>query len=133
MTVTPIDLFGTFIRLHPEGQVQPQRPVFDPTWDGWQVMTFHAETDADVHADHWEVHTEAEEVVACLAGGIRLSSRAEAPGDERDTEEELKLTPGTAAIVPRNRWHRIQLEAPSDIMSITRPRGSRLKKRIDTP
>lgn len=41
------------------------------------------------------------------------------------------LAAGTAVIVPRGRWHRIELDAPSDIMSVTLPRGSRLLKRTD--
>ncbi|MET9433548.1 cupin [Streptomyces sp. NPDC006551] len=128
MTVTPIDLFASFIHLHQGGQVRAEQPVFDPERDGWQVMTFHVETDADIHGDHWEIHTAADEVVSCLTGGIRLYFRPEQPGDE---EEEIKLAAGTAAIVPRGRWHRIALDAPSDIMSVTLPRGSRLEKRTE--
>ena len=44
-------------------------------------------------------------------------------------QEELKLAAGTAVIVPRGRWHRIDLDAPSDIMAVTLPCGSRLEKR----
>ncbi|MDQ0402103.1 hypothetical protein J2S50_000652 [Streptomyces sp. DSM 40167] len=29
----------------------------------WQAATFHVESDADVHADHWEMHPEADEAV----------------------------------------------------------------------
>ncbi|MEU9699470.1 cupin [Streptomyces sp. NPDC047981] len=126
MSVTPIDLFSSFLRLDHGGEVRAVPPVFDPERDGWQVMTFHVEDDADVHADHWEIHTEADEVVACLTGGIRLSFRPERPGD---AEEEIELAAGAAAVVPRGRWHRITLDVPSDIMSLTRPRGSRLEPR----
>ncbi|GAB2729535.1 cupin [Streptomyces bullii] len=129
MTVAPIDLFATFIHLREGGHVRAEQPVFDPERDGWQVMAFRVETDADVHADHWELHPEADEVVSCLTGGIRLCFRPERPGDE---EEEIRLTAGTAVVVPRGRWHRIALDAPSDIMSVTLPRGSRLEKRTDT-
>lgn len=89
-------------------------------------MSFHVETDADAHADHWEVHPEAEEIVACLTGGIRLYFRPQGPGD---AEQECAVTAGNAVIVPRGRWHRIELDAPSDIMSLTRGRGSRLEQR----
>ncbi|MGA5133648.1 cupin domain-containing protein [Streptomyces olivoreticuli] len=128
MTVTPIDLFASFIHLQQDGQAHAVQPVFDPERDGWQVMAFHVETDADVHADHWEVHPEADEVVTCLTGGIRLCLRPEQPGDK---EEETKLAAGTAVVVPRGRWHRIALDAPGDIMAITLPRGSRLEKRTE--
>ncbi|WP_281182544.1 hypothetical protein [Nocardia miyunensis] len=40
------------------------------------------------------------------------------------------MSAGTAVIVPRGRWHRIELDAPSDIMSVTMGRGSRLEQRI---
>lgn len=89
-------------------------------------MTFHVETDADVHADQWELHSDADEVVSCLTGGIRLRFRPEQSG-----EEEIEVAAGTAVIVPRGRWHRIELDAPSDIMSITVPRGSRVEKRTE--
>ncbi|MGW0535317.1 cupin domain-containing protein [Streptomyces sp. NPDC003032] len=128
MTVTPVDLFGSFIHLDQGGQVRAAQPEFDTERDGWQVMTFHVKTAADVHADHWEVHPEAEEVVSCLTGAIRLHFRPERPGEG---EEEIKLAAGTAVIVPRGRWHRITLDAPSDIMSITAPRGSRLEARTE--
>jgi mannose-6-phosphate isomerase-like protein (cupin superfamily) len=128
MTVTPIDLYSSFLHIRPDGRVRAEQPVFDPERDGWQLMTFHVETDADVHGDHWEIHTEADEVVSCLTGGIRLLLRPEHPGDR---EEGVELTPGTAVIVPRGRWHRIALDAPSDIMSLTLPHGSRLEQRTE--
>ncbi|MFB6436156.1 cupin domain-containing protein [Streptomyces sp. NPDC056411] len=128
MTVTPIDLFASFIHLRQDGQVHAEPPVFEPGRDGWQLMAFHVESDADLHGDHWEIHPEADEFVCCLTGGIRLVLRPEQPGGE---EEELKLTAGTAAIVPRGRWHRMTLDAPGDIMAVTLPRGSRLEKRTD--
>ncbi|GGZ63701.1 MULTISPECIES: cupin domain-containing protein [Streptomyces] len=128
MTAAPISLFSSFIHLDQDGRVHAAQPVFDAERDGWQLMTFHVETDADVHGDHWEIHTEADELVSCLAGGIRLYFRPEQPGAE---EEEVRLAAGTATIVPRGRWHRIALDGPSDIMSVTLPRGSRLQKRTE--
>jgi mannose-6-phosphate isomerase-like protein (cupin superfamily) len=128
MTAGPIDLFSSFIHLDQDGQVRAAQPVFDAERDGWQVMTFHVETDADVHGDHWEIHTDADELVSCLTGGIRLYFRPEQPGTK---EEEIRLAAGTAAIVPCGRWHRIALDGPSDIMSVTLPRGSRLEKRAE--
>ncbi|MGA4837631.1 cupin [Streptomyces sp. G45] len=126
MTTAPIDLFSSFIHLDSSGEVRAGQTVFDSERDGWQLMTFHVETDADIHGDHWEIHTQADELVSCLTGGIRLFFLPEQPGER---EEEIRLTPGTAAVVPRGRWHRMALEGPSDIMSVTLPRGSRLQKR----
>ena len=126
MTVTPIDLFESLVHLHHDGRMHTGRRTFDPEQDGRRLMAFHAETDADVHAGHWEIHPDAEELVSCLTGGIRLYLRPERPGED---EEEVRLTAGQAAIVPRGRWHRMELDAPSDLLSITPPRGSRLERR----
>ncbi|MFC5823549.1 cupin [Nonomuraea insulae] len=127
MTAPPIDLFASAIHLHQDGEIRAGRTTTDPDQDGWRLTAFHAKTGADVHADHWEVHPEAEKVVSCLIGKIRLYLRAESPGQE----EEIRLTAGTAAIVPRGRWHRIELDIPSNIMAVTLPRGSRLEKRAE--
>jgi quercetin dioxygenase-like cupin family protein len=127
MTSTPIDLFTSFVRLGPGGQAHAEQQVFDPERADWQLVTFHVETDADVHPDHWEVHPEGDEVVSCLTGGIRLYLRAQQP----EREEEIRLAAGSAVIVPRGRWHRMELDAPSDIMSVTVARGSRLERRAE--
>ncbi|MDR8408853.1 cupin domain-containing protein [Nonomuraea sp. 3-1Str] len=129
MTVTPIDLFASSVHLVQGGTIRAGKAATDSGQDGWQLVTFYAKTDADVHADHWEVHPEAEEILSCLIGKMRLYLRPERPGQQ---EEEIRLTAGTAAIVPRGRWHRIELDTPTNIMAITLPRGSRLEKRTET-
>ena len=126
MTVTPIDLFDSPIRLQQGGRVRTEPPASGPERDGWQLVAVHAKTGADVHDDQWEVHSEAEKVVSCLIGKIRLYLRPEQPGRP---EEEIRLTAGTAAVVPRGRWHRIELDVPSSIMALTLPSGGRLEKR----
>ncbi|WP_084533172.1 cupin domain-containing protein [Nocardia fusca] len=85
---------------------------------------FHVETDADVHADHWEIHPGSEEAVCCLSGALRLYLRPDHPGD---AETEVRLSAGTAFVVPRNRWHRLELDRPSDIMSIGLRDGTRIE------
>ncbi|MBO2457625.1 cupin domain-containing protein [Actinomadura violacea] len=124
MPVTPIDLFASLLHFRQGGDIRAEKRTVCSGHDGWQLTAFHAKTDADVHADRWEVHPEAEEVVSCLIGKIRLYLRPEEPGQE---EEEVRLTAGTAAIVPRGRWHRIALDVPSSIMAVTLPHGSRLE------
>ncbi|NUR83630.1 MAG: cupin domain-containing protein [Nonomuraea sp.] len=127
MTVTPFELYASSIRLDEGGGIHAgERRTGE---DGWQLRAFHAKTDADVHADHWEVHPEAEEIVSCLIGKIRLHLRPQHP--DQQEEEEIRLTAGTAAIVPRGRWHRIRLDIPSVVMAVTLPRGSRLEKLAD--
>lgn len=130
MTVTPIDLSTCFLHLDRGGGISAAPRAWSPKRDGWRVTVFHAKTDADVHADRWEVHPEAEEVVSCLIGKIRLCLRPEEPGLR---EEVIRLTAGSAAIVPRGRWHRIELDTPSSIMAVTLPRGSRREERTVSP
>ncbi|MFH8572413.1 cupin domain-containing protein [Streptomyces sp. NPDC017993] len=129
MTTTPIDLFASALQFRPDGDVRAtERQMTSSDSGAWQVTTFHVETDADVHSDHWEMHPEAEEAVCCLSGGVRLYLRPTTPGG---AEGEVQLQAGTAVIVPRGRWHRLELNAPSDLMSITLRHGTRLEKRTD--
>lgn len=128
--LSPIDLFASALHIHPDGDVKAaERRMTSSDSGAWQLATFHAETDADVHADHWEMHPEAEEAVCCLTGGVRLYFRATGPDG---AEHMVQLQAGTAAIVPRGRWHRLELDAPSNLMSITLRHGTRLEKRTDT-
>ncbi|MEV5876121.1 cupin [Streptomyces sp. NPDC052101] len=128
-TITTVDLFSSMLDFRADGGVRSgARRMAEGEPGSWQVAAFHVETDADVHADHWEVHPEGEEAVCCLAGGVRLYLRAVMDGG---AEEMVRLGPGTAVLVPRGRWHRLELDAPSDLMSISPRRGSRLEKRSD--
>ncbi|MDL4819490.1 cupin [Actinomadura opuntiae] len=123
----PIDMFALALNFYPDGAVNSAERRMTTDDGGWQVAAFHVETDADVHSDHWEVHPAAEEAVCCLAGGgFRMYFRPEEPGGE---EEMVRLPAGSAVIVPRGRWHRLELDGPSDIMSITLRRGSRQEGR----
>jgi mannose-6-phosphate isomerase-like protein (cupin superfamily) len=127
MTTAPIDLFASALRFHADGDVHPAvRGTATGGPGTWQIAAFHAETDADVHADHWEMHPEADEAVCCLTGGMRLYLRPTGAGD---AEEPVRIPAGNAAIVPRGRWHRLELEAPSDLMAVTLRHGTRLEKR----
>jgi hypothetical protein len=47
-----------------------------------------------------------------------------------DTPDELvRLLPGQAAIVPRDRWHRLEVDEPADLSAVTVRRGTQLEKR----
>ncbi|WP_433323476.1 MFS transporter [Spirillospora sp. CA-294931] len=121
MSLATIDLFTAGIRIHEDGRVDAGERRMSGDADGWQVAAFRAETDADVHADHWEIHPDSEELVCLLSGELRFYVRgADAP---------TTLTPGTAVIVPRDTWHRLELGAPSDLLVITQRAGSRLEER----
>ncbi|GAA3646373.1 hypothetical protein GCM10022224_006430 [Nonomuraea antimicrobica] len=128
MTVTPFDLYASAIHLHQGGTIHAGTGPAGSGHEGWRLTAFYAKTGADVHAGHWAVHPEAEEIVSCLVGKFRLYLRPERPGQE---EEEIRLGAGTAAIVPRGRWHRIELDIPSDIMAVTLPHGSRWERRTE--
>jgi len=79
MKTTTVDLFASALHIHPDGDVRAAERRMTSSGSGaWQIATFHVETDADVHADHWEMHPEAEEAVCCLAGGVRLERRTDA-------------------------------------------------------
>lgn len=127
MTVSPIDLYSAAIRLTGERQAQHTERRFDAVRDGWHIMAFRTETNDDSHADHWEMHPGADEVVSCLTGAIRMYFRTEGAGDD----EEIPLAANAAVIVPKGRWHRIEVDVPSDILAVTvlentqlQPRGS---------
>ncbi len=122
----PIELFARGIRMLPDGRIfdEPRRMTGDI--DGWTLAAFRVATDADVHGDHWEMHPSGTELVAVLSGGIRLVLRE---GDTPSTS--VSLSAGQAFIVPRGRWHRIELEEPSELMSLTLRRGTELEKRTD--
>lgn len=61
-SIDAIDLFALALTFHPDGDVRAgERRMDGSDSDAWQIATFHVETDADVHADHWEMHPSAEE------------------------------------------------------------------------
>jgi mannose-6-phosphate isomerase-like protein (cupin superfamily) len=129
VSVVPIQLSASSLRLRRGGGIRAERDAQGSASDDWRLTVFHAKTAEDVHSDHWEVHPDADEVVSCLIGKIRLCLRAEPAEAAGRGAEEVRLPAGTAAIVPRGRWHRIELDVPSSIMTVTVPRGSRLEQR----
>ncbi|MGE2689597.1 cupin domain-containing protein [Mycolicibacterium pulveris] len=127
MMVSPIDLYSAAIRLAGERQAQHTERRFDAVLSGWHIMAFRAETSDDSHADHWEMHPGADEVVTCLSGAIRMYFRADDTGDD----EEVALAEGAAVIVPRGRWHRIEVDVPSDILAVTVLENTQLQARAN--
>jgi mannose-6-phosphate isomerase-like protein (cupin superfamily) len=127
MTTHSLDLFGSALHFHPDGAVRAAARQMTTNGTGaWQIAAFHVETDADVHADRWEMHPEAEEAVCCLSGGVRVHFR---PTEPETAEEVVRLSGGSAVIVTRGRWHRLELDCPSDLMSVTLRQGTRLEHR----
>ena len=92
--------------------------------DELQLAAFRVATDEDVHADHWEMHPTADEVVCCLRGALRLHLR----GLDGNSEATVPLESGDALVVPRGRWHRLSLDEPSEVMTLTRRGGTQLER-----
>jgi mannose-6-phosphate isomerase-like protein (cupin superfamily) len=123
--LTTVDLLAAVLRLCPGGVVAAEERRMDADDDGWTVAVTRAETDEEVHSDYWEVHPASDEAVCVLSGQARLYLRS------RQTPEKpsmVVLAAGSGFVVPRNRWHRFALDAPSDLMSIARRAGSRLER-----
>jgi mannose-6-phosphate isomerase-like protein (cupin superfamily) len=64
--------------------------------------------------------------VCCIRGAVRLILRPSDPDETSD--EEIRLLPGQAVIVPRGRWHRLKVDEPTDLVAITFPDGTQLEK-----
>ncbi|MEC3917623.1 cupin domain-containing protein [Nocardia sp. CDC160] len=128
MQFEPIDLSSHGVRLCPDGSVVAAQHPMGAAAPGWTVAAFRAATTADVHGDHWEMHPDAEELVAVLSGGLRMYLRPETAGGQQDS---VTVPAGNAFVVPRGRWHRIELDEPSHLMAITVRHHTRLEKRTD--
>jgi mannose-6-phosphate isomerase-like protein (cupin superfamily) len=122
-----VDLLTQSLHFEPRGTVRAdQHRMANDDDNDWRLAIFHVETDDDVHADHWERHALADEAVCCLHGAIRLHLRATEP----DTlDDVIQLHPGQAAIVPRDRWHRLEVDEPTDLLAVTTRRGTKHEKR----
>jgi mannose-6-phosphate isomerase-like protein (cupin superfamily) len=128
MALERIELFAPAgLRLHDGGAIDveiPPRKAGDN--GGWLMAGFHVESTQDVHGDHWEIHESSQEVVSVLSGLARLVLRAR---DAQSDEEMVTLPAGTAVVVPRGRWHRLEIDGPTDLLSISISNGSRLEPR----
>jgi mannose-6-phosphate isomerase-like protein (cupin superfamily) len=123
---TAIALSTALLRFDPDGTIQAEERGTATLDANWRLATFHAETDDDVHAEAWERHTAGDEAVSCLRGAIRIHLRA----DEPDAPDEVvRVLPGQAVVVPRHRWHRIELDEPSDLLVVTIRRGTKREPR----
>jgi len=115
-TPDPVDLFATALHLHHDGSLAAAPARMADGDDEWQLATFHVETDADVHADFWEVHPASDEAVWCVRGALRIHFRATGPGAPEVT---VRLRTGEAVIVPRATWHRFETPTAVKLLSIT--------------
>ncbi|MDI2127740.1 cupin domain-containing protein [Yinghuangia seranimata] len=116
-----VDLFTAALRIHADGAIHTDHTGMRMDVDTWQLAAFRLTTDEDAHADRWEIHPDADEAVCCLTGRLRLQLRPAAPGGPVET---TVMRPGTAVVIPRGRWHRFELDEPSDLLAVTLTAGS---------
>ena len=90
-SITIVDLFTHDLHFESRETIRAdQRRMTANDSDADRRLTvFHAETDDDVHADHWEKHPLADEAVCCLHGAIRLHFRAVNPDTPDDVVQLL--------------------------------------------
>jgi mannose-6-phosphate isomerase-like protein (cupin superfamily) len=126
-TVDLVCLFTDALRLRDGGGLHAGGARIANGDRDWQVACFHVETDADVHADLWEMHPASAEAVCCVRGAVRVYLR---PMDFAAADVLVTVRAGEAAIIPRATWHRLELDEPSDIMSIAKRHGTRMIRRV---
>jgi mannose-6-phosphate isomerase-like protein (cupin superfamily) len=118
------DLFKTMIQLRPDGSAEASGPgdrhaaLTGDAQSLWTIGAFHAEDDRAVHAGYWERHPHGHEVLFVSAGALRVYLRDEGP------EPVTTLRAGQSFIVPPGRWHRLAVEEPADLLSITPRSGT---------
>jgi hypothetical protein len=123
----PMDLFAEGLHIRSDGELCIGPPGM--AGGDWQLAMFHGDTNADVHADHWELHPASEEAVCCVRGALRVHLR---PMDFDAPDIVVAARGGEAVIVPRATWHRLELDEPSDILSLVIREGTRATRRVMT-
>jgi hypothetical protein len=123
---TVVDLSTHRLQFETGGNVHPteRRPAVGD--EDWSLGVYHAETNDDVHSGHWEQHPRGDEAVCCIRGAVTLFLRPSEP--DETTDDVVRLLPGQAAIVPRGRWHRQEVDEPTDLVVVTLPHGTQLEK-----
>lgn len=120
-------LADQLLALLPGSAVQPldyrQRGKTDADWI---IGIKPVSDDASVHAGHWERHPHGEEVLCLLEGCILVTLSA-----NHQPEQQVRLSPGQALIVPRGAWHRLQVEQAGRLMFVTPSVGSEHRKVAD--
>src|SRR3546814_8200731 len=126
-TAAVVDLLTEDLHLLATGAIRGDERRFEDGEPGQRSCAiFHMESDADAHAEEWEMHPSGDEAVCCLSGDVRMYLRADHP--ERPAEL-VRLLPGQAAIVPRARWHRFEIDEPSSVLALTIRQGTQLESR----
>jgi oxalate decarboxylase/phosphoglucose isomerase-like protein (cupin superfamily) len=125
-STTVVDLSAHRLRFETGGNVHAAERRPSAGDQDWSLGAFHAETNGDVHSDHWERHPRGDEAVCCIRGAVTLVLRPSEP--DETSEDVVRLLTGQASIVPRGRWHRLEVEEPTDLVAITLPDGTLFEK-----
>lgn len=84
--------------------------------------------DASVHAEFWERHPTGDEVLCVLTGRLRATvSLAD------QSVISVDIAPGQAFIVPRARWHRLQVVEPGRLLFCTPAADGQTHRHGSTP
>ena len=128
MSASALDLFTTYVHLGAQGGAAtvPWTPDFwrrlsvDP--DDRVVGARHGREPGDFHPGEWEMHPHGDELLLLLSGALDVIL------DLPTGEQTIALTTGAAYVVPRGVWHRMTMREPSDLLFVTPPSGTRLRK-----
>ena len=107
-----VDLAGEYVVIEPDGgaravAMQPGPPPRVPGYTiGGGLMTHDPPHGGELHPD-------GEEILIVMSGVLDVVL------DQDDGEHQVTLTAGTAAIVPRNTWHRTIVREPAEVVFIT--------------
>ncbi|WP_439813739.1 cupin domain-containing protein [Zavarzinia sp. CC-PAN008] len=100
----------------------PFDEIPDKSVTGSRIMGLMDFTDAEsVHADHWEVHPDGDEILCVVDGTLGIS--IERAGETGETLVQA----GQALIVPRACWHRLRVVQPGRLLFLTPSAGTSLR------
>ncbi|HEY7205026.1 MAG TPA: cupin domain-containing protein [Methylomirabilota bacterium] len=128
MTTTAFDSFATFVHLHADGATTtaPRTPAFwrDLVAEAGDrvVGAVHGRDAATFHPDESEMHPHGDELLCLLSGAVDVTL------EEPAADREVPLRAGELFVVPRGVWHRIVLREPADLLFITPPQGTQLRR-----
>jgi mannose-6-phosphate isomerase-like protein (cupin superfamily) len=69
---------------------------------------------------HWEMHPAGDEILLALSGRMTVVLQG-------DPDESFALKAGEAFVVPRGRWHRLNVIEPGEVVFMTPGEGTEHK------
>jgi mannose-6-phosphate isomerase-like protein (cupin superfamily) len=122
------DLLSTYVHIE-DGPAAKRVEVGEDFWakihtrhdlrDGRLVCMFRFSEDWT----SWEMHPAGDEIVYVISGAIRVVL------EENGAQREIELRERQGCIVPRGVWHTARVDAPSDVLHITRGGGTQHRPR----